>query len=114
MTGSFAAVRLAAVAAPSMLVVYCEDVAATAERLGLLPADEGANVTLLRPYDDVAWLRASTVDGIDYAAPSQVVVDCLTGNGRMPAEGEALLTWMAADEDQWRAPSLAQLVAVAR
>ena len=30
-----------------------------------------------------------------YVAPSQAVVDCLTGTGRMPAEGEAVLEWMA-------------------
>lgn len=105
-TGSFAAVRLAPVAAPSMLVVYCQDVAATADQLGLLPADEGANVSLLRPFDDVVWAGASTDDGVSYAAPSQVAVDCLTGNGRMPAEGEALLGWMADHEDQWRAQEL--------
>lgn len=108
-TGSFAAVRLAPVAAPSMLAVYCEDVTATAAAIGLLAADEGANVTLLRPFDDVVWTRALTADGVAYAAPSQVAVDCLSGNGRMPAEGEALLDWMAANEDRWRAPALADL-----
>jgi hypothetical protein len=106
-TGSFAAVRLAPVAAPAMLVVYCRDVSVTAETLGLLPADEGANVTLLRPFDEVVWARTSTADGLTYGAPSQVAVDCLTGNGRMPAEGEALLTWMTEHEDRWRERTLA-------
>lgn len=105
-TGSFAAVRLAPVAAPSMLVAYCRNVPAAAEQLGLLPADEGANVTLLRPFDEVVWTRTSSEDGVSYAAPAQVAVDCLTGNGRMPAEGEALLRWMADNEDRWRAPAL--------
>lgn len=112
-TGSFAAVRLAPVAAPSMLAVYCEDVATTAGKLGLLATDEGANVTLLRPFDDVVWDRGATAENIGYAAPSQIVVDCLSGNGRMQAEGEALLAWMAEHEDRWRAPSLAQLPATA-
>lgn len=110
-TGSFAAVRLAPVAAPSLLSVYCQDVNEAARALGLLPADNGANVTLLQPFDDVVWARASTEDRTGYAAPSQVVVDCLTGNGRMPAEGEALLEWMVANEERWRAPSLSQLTA---
>lgn len=105
-TGSFAAVRLAPVAAPSMLVAYCEDVPAAAESLGLLPTDDGANVTLLRPFDDVVWARASNVGGTGYAAPTQTAVDCLTGNGRMPAEGEALLEWMTTHEDAWRLASL--------
>jgi len=54
-TGSFAAARRAAVAAPALLCLYCRDPAAVEERLGLLPADAGAgaNVALLRPFDDV-------------------------------------------------------------
>jgi hypothetical protein len=35
-------------------------------------------------------------------------MDCLTGNGRMPSEGEALLTWMMENEPVWRAPALAE------
>lgn len=37
-----------------------------------------------------------------YAAPSQVVVDLLTGHGRSHAEGQALLDWMEMNEDTWR------------
>lgn len=105
-TGSFAAVRLAPVAAPSLLVAYCEHVEETADALGLLPADTAPNVVLLRPFDEVVWTRTQDEDGVAYAASSQVVVDCLTGDGRMPAEGEALLTALVGD-DRWRAPNLA-------
>ena len=34
----------------------------------------------------------------------------LTGNGRMPSEGEALLNWMLANEQEWRLNSLADAV----
>jgi hypothetical protein len=112
-TGSFAAGRVAPVAAATLLLMYCEDIEQTAEALGLLPADDGANVALLRPFDPVVWERATDDGGITYAAPSQVVVDCLTGTGRMPAEGEALLSWMMKNEASWRSSSLAAL-AVAR
>jgi hypothetical protein len=61
-TGSFAASRLAPVASPAMLLAYASTPGRLASELELLPA-----------------------------APLQVAVDCLTGNGRMPAEGEALL-----------------------
>ncbi|MHB1509351.1 MAG: hypothetical protein ACYCST_09635 [Acidimicrobiales bacterium] len=105
-TGSFAAVRLAPVAAPALLTLYCDELDALAIALDLLPADEGSNVALLRPYDRVIWDRTSIEDGISYAAPSQVAVDCLTGNGRMPAEGEALLSWMTGNESAWRLPAL--------
>lgn len=107
-TGSFAAVRLAPVAAPALLTLYSDEPDALAVPLDLLPADEGSNVALLRPYDRVVWDRTSTKDGISYAAPSQVAVDCLTGNGRMPAEGEALLTWMTGNESTWRLPALSK------
>lgn len=33
---------------------------------------------------------------------SQVAVDLLTGPGRNPGEGVALLDWMEAHESQWR------------
>lgn len=108
-TGSFAAVRRAAVAAPALLCVYCRDPSQLAAALEVLPADAGtgANVALLRPFDEVVWDRTERERGISYAAVSQVAVDCLTGTGRMPAEGEALLKWMADNEDDWRAPGLA-------
>jgi len=105
-TGSFGAVRLAPVAAPALLAIYTDDADSIASSLALLPADEGANVALLRPFDSVVYDRATQEDGLTYVAPSQAVVDCLTGNGRMPAEGEALLAWMKQNESLWRFPSL--------
>jgi hypothetical protein len=112
-TGSFAAVRLAPVAAPAFLTLYCDDATALADELRLLPADTGANVALLRPYDPVVWTRTERDDGLLYAAVSQVAVDCLTGNGRMPAEGEALLGWMSENEARWRAAALDEFAPIA-
>ena len=106
-TGSFAAARIAPVAAPTLLAVYTRDVRRTARALKLLPASEGANVALLRPFDPVVWDRVVDDDGTTYVAPSQVALDCLAGNGRMPAEGEAVLSWLTENESTWRVPSLA-------
>jgi len=108
-TGSFAAVRLAPVAAPALLIAYCNEIEALAKALGLLPADEGANVVLLGAFDPVVWERGTEDVGLRYVAPSQAAVDCLTGTGRMPAEGEALIAWMAENELRWRLPSIADL-----
>ncbi len=110
-TGSFAAGRIAPVAAPALLLAYTTDTAATAEALNLLPADEGANVILLRPFDETVWSRLDRDEGISYVAPSQAAADCLTGTGRMPAEGEALLTWMTENDERWRVASLRDLEA---
>jgi hypothetical protein len=108
-TGSFAAVRLAPVAAPALLVAYCNEAEPLIKTLGLLPADEGANVVLLRAFDPVVWERGTEDAGLRYVAPSQAAVDCLTGTGRMPAEGEALIAWMAKNQSHWRLPSKADL-----
>ena len=105
-TGSFAAVRLSPVAAPALLTVYCDDGNAVANALDLIPADQGANVVLLRPFDPIVWERTDEENGVRYVAPSQATVDCLTGNGRMPAEGEALIQWLLANEPNWRLNSL--------
>lgn len=101
-TGSFAAVRLAPKAGPALLAAYCDDPAAVADELNLIPTDEGANVVLMRPFDGVVWERTSSEEGVMFVAPSQAAIDCLTGNGRMPAEGEALVGWMTQNEDTWR------------
>lgn len=105
-TGSVAASRLAPIASPALLLAYTPEPEFLAPRLGLLPADEGANVGLLWPYDPVALGRTSFAEGLQLAAPSQVAVDCLTGNGRMPAEGEAVLSWMEQNENAWRSDNL--------
>lgn len=112
-TGSFAAVRLAPIAGPALLVAYCDTPIKLAEEFDLVPTDHGANVVLLSPFDPVVWERTTSDAGVTYAAPSQVAVDCLTGNGRMPAEGEALLNWMTDNEPAWRLPALSRVVPTA-
>jgi hypothetical protein len=64
---------------------------------------------LLTPFDQVVWERSTQDGGLRYACASQVAVDCLTGTGRMPAEGEAVLEWMQASEASWRWESLDRL-----
>jgi len=101
-TGSFAASRIAPVAAPTLLSVYTDAPETVAETLGLIAADQGANVALLVPFDSVVWDRNTNEDGLTFVAPSQAAIDCLTGNGRMPAEGDALLNWMMQNDGRWR------------
>lgn len=108
-TGSFAAVRLAPVAAPALLALYCDDTESVARALDLIPADQGSNVVLLQPFDSVIWEGNVREAGIRYVAASQAAVDCLTGNGRMPAEGDALLNWMLENETHWRLGAINEL-----
>ena len=62
--------------------------------------DAGANVLLARNAYDVVFDRTENLDGLTAVAPSQAAVDLITGPGRIPAEAEALLDWMQANEAQ--------------
>jgi hypothetical protein len=102
LTGALAARRLASHAVPRLAMLYVNDMEETVERLGLRRVDTGANVLVARDRAGVGFLRAQLQDGLRVAAPSQVAVDLLTGPGRSPSEGEALLDWMEAHEREWR------------
>ena len=108
-TGSFAAVRLFPIAAPSLLVAYSMRSKDVASELGLKPIKEGADIVLLRPENLGVFRGAAEDDGINWAAPSQVAIECFSGPGRMPSEGQAVIEWMALNEDEWRARSIEQL-----
>ena len=72
------------------------------DALGLRPAESGANVLIVEPGDDYVFEGSEEIQGLRYAAPSQVAADLLTSPGRGPAEGEALLEWMKGNEEAWR------------
>ena len=99
-TGSFAANRLAPVAPARLAMVYVDDPDEAASALQLTPTEAGANAMLLAPFDNVVFDRARVDGGVTYVAPSQAAVDLLTSPGRSPAEGEAVLEWMARNQDQ--------------
>ena len=105
-TGSFAAVRRSPVAAPALLMLYADQPQQVARSFDLLPADQGANVVLLDPYDPVVWKRNEVMDCMTFVPDSQAAADTLTGTGRMPAEGQALVEWMLGNEPVWRVGSL--------
>jgi hypothetical protein len=83
-------------------MLFADEAEETAKKLGLRPAESGANVLLAEPFDPVVFDRTRDRDGVLCVAPSQAVVNLLTGPGRSPAEAEALLTWMKENEDAWR------------
>jgi len=68
----------------------------------MLPAPRSANVILAQPYDPSLLSGPVKQGGVGYVSTAQVVLDSLTGNGRMPAEGEAVLAWMRRNEPRWR------------
>jgi hypothetical protein len=102
-TGSWAAAQVAPVAVPRLLLVYVDAPADVAKALDLRPGDAGANVAILRPFDDIVFERTSPKGGVTVAALSQVAADLLTSPGRGPNEGAALMDWMQQNEGAWRA-----------
>lgn len=102
-TGALAAQRFAPVAPARQTAVYVQDSAAAAELLKLRPADAGANVILAEPFNPVVFERSTIREGTCVVAAAQLAVDLLTGPGRDPSEGNELLAWMRANEDEWRA-----------
>ena len=103
MTGSFAAVRIAPVAPPRLLVLYVQDAETACRALDLHVTDAGANMVLIEPRDEALLREIETDDkGMRYAVLVQVAADLYTGPGRGPAEAKALLEWMAVNEEAWR------------
>jgi hypothetical protein len=103
-TGSFASSVFVPVAAPEMAFVYTADPELLARLGRLLPASVGANVFLASPYNEVVFDATRSLAGATFVSVAQTVADDLTGPGRMPEEGEALIGWMQRNVRQWRAP----------
>lgn len=102
-TGSQAAAEWAAYAPARAATIYVKDARCASEAWGLRPTEAGANVILAEPKFDVVFERTKTnVEGVVVAAPTQVVVDLMTGPGRNPSEAEELIGWMQRNEGSWR------------
>lgn len=102
-TGTIAAAEWAAYAPARLAMIYVADPQAAAQIWDLRPADAGANVMLALPAYDVVFERLlNTTDEVTIAAPTQVVVDLMSGPGRNPSEAEELLDWMKRNEQSWR------------
>jgi hypothetical protein len=110
LTGSLVASQVAPVAAPDRAVIRTDHPDVLASGLGLIPATTSGDVALVRSENDGAFERTMFVDDVCCVGHSQLAIDCLSGPGRMPAEGEALLSWMAAHETVWRIESIDALL----
>jgi hypothetical protein len=116
LTGSFAAQRFVQVASPATLMLYV--LRASSEFISdanLVETAVGANVVLLDPYDSVVTQNPYKEEGplpvsFYWSSISQIALDCLTGPGRMPQEGEALLSWMEENLSEWRLKTPSQFI----
>jgi len=102
LTGSLAVPGAASTAPGRLASCYVDAPKRAAEELDLRPAEAGANVLLLEPFDQVIWERTREEAGLKSVAISQCAVDLMTGTGREPSEAGALMDWMGRNEDAWR------------
>lgn len=101
------------IAATRIAMIYVDEPEDAARTLGLVPAEAGANVWLLRPYDEVVFTRTrrraisagDASSGVVTVAAAQAVVDLMSSPGRGPQEAEALIEKMKENEDAWRTRS---------
>jgi len=61
-------------------------------------------VVLLSDFDLTVVDRLEDRGGYRVVRNTQLVLDCLAGNGRLPAEGGALLDWESRHGGLWRYP----------
>jgi len=101
-TGSVAAQKWAPYAPARSAMIYSDDPGRLAAELDLREVDAGANVLLATSTFDVVFERTQSYEDVTIVAPSQAVVDLMTGPGRNPAEAQALIEWMETNAKQWR------------
>lgn len=109
LSGSLVAHDIVPTAAPALAVVRSLQPEAIAARLGLLPSDDVGDVALVRLENYGSLERCQVRRGVPCVGYSQLVIDCLSGPGRMPAEGEAVIEWMHANQPAWRERSVAEM-----
>ncbi|GAA1786532.1 helix-turn-helix domain-containing protein [Actinomadura chokoriensis] len=107
LTGSYAARTVAPLAVGGQLMFYHPAGSPRlpdeiGDELRLLRVDKGGDVLLLRAHDPVVFERTADHNGIRRVALSQLAVDCLSGPGRMPAEGQAVLGYMEKNISLWQ------------
>ena len=63
-------------------------------------------MVLAVPYDEIVFERTRESARVPFVSTTRTAVDDLTGTGRMPEEGEALVAWLRRNVSRWQATSL--------
>jgi hypothetical protein len=100
LTGELAFARLSARNAPDTAILYVDDIGETVAQFMLHPADDEANVTLIKPNDRSVFQRSTEAAGLRYVSPSLMAADLGTSD-----TFETVLAWMAKHEPAWRVQS---------
>lgn len=100
-TGSFGSQVYQSYAPAMQLTMYAKNPQQIADDLGLIPSEEG-DIFIASSTLESIYSRRTVINKISYAAAPQVALDLLSGPGRNPSEGEALILWMKKNEEKWR------------
>jgi hypothetical protein len=102
LTGPLVAQRVAPVAPALTATLFVDDMPGFVRSSDLRVVQRGGNVLIAEPFDEVAYARGDTEDGLNYVAFSQGLADLRTIPGRAESEAAELERWMAANESRWR------------
>lgn len=102
-TGGVVAERRRTMAPAIVTAIYSPEPEALARDCELVPATRVADVLIAEPFDAVVFERTWEEEGLLYVALTQAVADLLTSGDRDPQVGAALIEWMEANPDAWRA-----------
>ncbi|WP_283135214.1 helix-turn-helix domain-containing protein [Rhizohabitans arisaemae] len=72
----------------------------------LIATDQSPDLLVLTPPDPIVFFGLRQIDGLPHVALSQLVLDCLSGPGRLPAAGESVVDFMREHEKTWRRDGL--------
>jgi hypothetical protein len=101
LTGFSGAARFAPAVRYQRISAYVDgEVEGVAERLGLKEVESGANVALIRPYDEGVFYGLREVEGSPVVSPVQLYLDLKQMRGRGEEAAAAMLREII--EPQWR------------
>ncbi len=101
-TSSVAAANFAKYAESKQIRIYTKNAESLAKKLNLTEVDSGTNVQIATTEYGSVFTGTKVIDGINTVALAQIAVDLLSGPGRNPSEGEALMNWMKTNIEKWR------------
>jgi hypothetical protein len=101
-TGSLSANIYSPYANPKLAMIYAKDAEDLAAALQITPASTGANILIAGLNHDSIFENTKVKNGLTYVSIVQTSLDLLTSPGRGPSEGEELLNWMEANQNEWR------------
>jgi hypothetical protein len=101
-TGSVAASNYEKYAESKQLRIYAKNAEKLAEELKLVEVESGVNVQIATTQYKSVFENTRIMSNLNLVAIPQIAVDLLSGPGRNPSEGKAIMKWMKENEEKWR------------